>query len=376
MLLEERRRMNIPLLRDHIKTYLLKLQKEKAKHEADLMEREQRKKFFRGWTSDRILAMNEEELYSYVSQLWAMRIWVNKRYVVNKMIKENGFDKLKSGLADLVWGSDSVESRWDRFRLNVRHVGPAMMSELLCHVHPDVCILWNRRAYVAFRYLDVDGLPRYDYQLNGKKYAELSKDAKQIANEMAAMGAGSVDLLTVDYFLWDELQVEDTLTQIHKKDRLPVAEPQGAEVVEKLDPATAEFVHNDVRDKLADIGRWLGLTADTEVEVGQGAVVDAVWEATIGNMGRIIYVFEVQTKGSVDSLILNLLKSMNNPAVQGVVAVSDAIQLEKIKKEAYEVKGLGEKLKYWNYNEVLDVHESLQEVHGAINKLGLVPEGF
>jgi hypothetical protein len=44
---------------------------------------------------------------------------------------------------------------------------------------------------------------------------------------------------------------------------------------------------------------------------------------TIGNMGRVIFVFEVQTKGSIDSLILNLLKSLNNSSVQGVVAVSD-----------------------------------------------------
>lgn len=67
----------------------------------------------------------------------------------------------------------------------------------------------------------------------------------------------------------------------------------------------------------------------------------------------VIYVFEVQTKSSIYSLILNLLKSLNNPAVQGIVAVSDATQLEKIKKEASEVKGLGDKLKYWEYTEVV-----------------------
>lgn len=368
--------MNISLLREHIKQYLDNLAKDKSKHDEDLKEREERKAFFQGWTSERILAMSEDQMYAYMSQLWAMRIWSNKRYVVTKMINENGFDHLKSELANLVWGSDSVESRWDKFRLKIRHVGPAMMSELLCHVHPKTCMLWNRRAYVAFRYLEIGGLPRYDYQLTGKKYLELSKDAQQIATEMLSMGATDVDLLTVDYFLWDELQVEDTLTQIHKKGAVAIAKPAETEEVEKLDPATAEFVHNDVKDKLAEIGRWLGFNTETEVKVAEGSVVDTVWEATIGNMGRVIYVFEVQTKGSIDSLILNLLKSMNSPAVQGVVAVSDIVQLEKIKKEASAVKGLGDKLKYWDYKEVLDVYESLQEVYGAINKLGLVPEGF
>jgi hypothetical protein len=36
--------------------------------------------------------MNEEDMYSYISQLWAMGIASNKRYVVGKMIKENSFE--------------------------------------------------------------------------------------------------------------------------------------------------------------------------------------------------------------------------------------------------------------------------------------------
>lgn len=39
------------------------------------------------------------------------------------------------------------------------------------------------------------------------------------------------------------------------------------------------------------------------------------------------YVFEVQSKGSIDSLILNLKKAQSNAAVQAVVAVADEEQL-------------------------------------------------
>ena len=99
-------------------------------------------------------------------------------------------------------------------------------------------------------------------------------------------------------------------------------------------------------------------------------------ESTIGNMGRIIYVFEVQTKGSIDSLIINLLKSLNNPAVQGAVAVSDAVQLDKIRKHAEQVPNLGAKLRYWDYKKVLEVHDALEMVNESINSLGLVPQGF
>ena len=113
-----------------------------------------------------------------------------------------------------------------------------------------------------------------------------------------------------------------------------------------------------------------------EKNVAEGSRVDAVWETSIGNMGRIIYVFEVQTKGSIDGLILNLLKSMNNPAVQGVVAVSDKEQLEKIKKHAENVGDLSKKLRYWDYEEVLQNHEALELVNESINRLGLVPDFF
>lgn len=104
-------------------------------------------------------------------------------------------------------------------------------------------------------------------------------------------------------------------------------------------------------------------------------MVDAIWEVSIGNMGRITYVFEVQSKGNIDSMLLNLLKSRNNPSVQGVVAVSDAAQIEKIKKEAATLNGLND-LKYWDYNDVIKVYEHLSEAFGSINSLGLVPNGL
>ena len=135
------------------------------------------------------------------------------------------------------------------------------------------------------------------------------------------------------------------------------------------------FDHNDIRDKISEIGAFLGFKLSIEKKVADGAVVDTLWEATIGNMGRIIYVFEVQTSGSIDSLILNLIKAHSNKAVQGIVAVSNSTQLEKIKKEVYSTP-LKNHLKYLDYTEVLKIHEALQYATEKINTLGLVPDGF
>lgn len=364
--------MNMDLLRKHIKAYQKRVKADPEKHMGESAERLERRRFYQSWTRERIIGMTVDEFEGYLSMLWAMLIWGNKKYITNKMIEDNGFDVLKNELAELVWGKSSVDVRWDRFRSIIKGIGPAMMSEILSHVHPDECMLWNRRAFAGLNYLGVKNLPRYNYQLTGRRYQELSGTTKKIADELAAYGFKEADLLTADYFIWEELQVESNLSQMFKK-----AEEEDAPVeVEKADNETSEFIHNEIRDKLADIGLWLGLESQTEVKVADGSRVDTIWQQTVGNMGRVIYVFEVQTKGGIDSLLMNLLKSLNNPAVQGVVAVSDAQQLERIKKHAAGVQGLKDKLKYWDYTKVLQIHEALETVNGEINSLGLVPSGF
>jgi hypothetical protein len=93
-------------------------------------------------------------------------------------------------------------------------------------------------------------------------------------------------------------------------------------------------------------------------------------------MGRVIYVFEVQSKGSIDSLLMNLLKAWNNPAAQGVVAVSDLKQLEKIKDQSAQLSDLAKGLRFWDYEEVLKIHEGLEMANESINKLSWVPDSF
>ena len=73
---------------------------------------------------------------------------------------------------------------------------------------------------------------------------------------------------------------------------------------------------------------------------------------------------------------MNLIKANNNPAVQGVVAVSDKKQLQKIKDQSAHITDLSKGLRLWDYEEVLKVHEGLEMVNESINKLSLVPDSF
>lgn len=364
--------MNKVLLRKHLESYRQTIEHEDEKTREERAERASRVEYYQSWTADRLQTMSPEDFYEYISKLWAMLIWGNKQYVVDRLIEDNGLDTLRSELKLLVWSKDELPSRWDRFRKKIKGMGPATISEILGHTHPEECALWNRRAYVGLNYLGVEGLPRYDYQVDGKRYVELCETVREIAEAMEEAGLKDHNLLAADYFIWEELQVEKNLSEVTRKSS-PI---EMSQEVAKADAVTAEFIHDEVKQKLADIGQWLGFASKNEVKVADGSIVDTVWESTIGNLGRVIYVFEVQTKGSIDSLLLNLLKALNNAAVQGVVAVSDEAQIEKIRKHAAGVPGLKEKLRYWDYTDVLATHESLEGVNQSINALGLVPQGF
>ena len=119
---------------------------------------------------------------------------------------------------------------------------------------------------------------------------------------------------------------------------------------------------------------FLGFDAETEKMIGHGSRVDVIWSTRIGNLGAIKYVFEVHKSGSVENLIINLLKAANNPFVQKVIAVSNVKQLERIKKliEDLQQPELSKKIVYWNAKEVERLHEILSEANTIIEKLELV----
>ena len=175
----------------------------------------------------------------------------------------------------------------------------------------------------------------------------------------------NVDLLVVDYMFWD------IIYPFSKKEK-------SIETIDdiQIEKDEKQFIHNDIINQIIEIGQWLGFESKSEVKIADGAVVDAIWQAQIGNMGKVIYAFEVQTHGSIDSLILNLQKATNNFAVQAIVAVSDEKQIEKIKKESKGIRDIETKLKTWDYREVIEMHDCLERSNEIINNLGLVQDSF
>ena len=356
--------MNQEKLNISIKEYLKQIKKV-GDIEA-INERKERKEYYQSWSKEKIINMTEDEFVEYIGKLWSMIVWGNKKYIADKIIEVNGFENIKNMLINLLYGKEEIEKRWNRFYKNIKQIGPSSMSELLSYINPDEYVICNKVTCACFKYLEVPKVPIHNYQYTGENYKRLCDEAKKIKNKMLESGIYGVDLLIVDYMFWD---IVDPLSKnddiIQKNDEKIIIENDDK-----------QFIHNDIINQIVEIGQWLGFESKAEVKIADGAIVDAIWQAQIGNMGKVIYAFEVQTHGSIDSLILNLQKATNNFAVQAIVAVSDEKQIEKIKKESKGIHSIETKLKTWDYKEVMEMHDCLERSNEIINNLGLVPDSF
>ena len=328
-------------------------------------ERNERMQYYQGWTKERIKKMTSDEFVEFIGKLWSMIVWGNKKYIADKIIEINGFENIKNMIIDLLYGTDSIEKRWDRFYKAKTRLGPSSMSELLSYINPNEYVICNKVTCACFKYLGVEKVPTHNYQYTGANYKRLCDIGKQIQQEMVKEGIANVNLLIVDYMFWD------VIYPMSKKELVQVPEEEIP-----IEKDTKQFIHNDIINQIVEIGQWLGFESKSEVKIADGAIVDAIWQAQIGNMGKVIYAFEVQTHGSIDSLILNLQKATNNFAVQAIVAVSDEKQIEKIKKESKGIHSIETKLKTWDYTEVMEMHDCLERSNEIINNLGLVPDSF
>ena len=59
---------------------------------------------------------SEADLVEMMKPLWAILRWGNREKHILKVIEENGLDYLRKKLANLLYGSDALETRWDDFR--------------------------------------------------------------------------------------------------------------------------------------------------------------------------------------------------------------------------------------------------------------------
>lgn len=336
---------------------------------ADLQARKERIDLYADLlSSEGIVVIDEQNFGKLISTLWSFAMWGNKSYLLSKILKDNPLEELKPKLSDLLYGDSPLEERFDHFRQETTHFGPATISELLSFVHPDECGLWNKRARDALEILGFsDAFPFLNtYQISGQQYVSFNALLRDISQELAEHQIVDLDLLGVDYFLY-EVQKYPSEIQIEEK-------PVGVnEVPEKLE----DFNHDEAIEQLLTIGQWLGFEVEKEKTIAHGARVDVIWQARVANLGVVTYVFEVQRRGNVDALILNLQRAQNNPTVQRLVVVGLEDELTRVRNEVNTLReDFRRMVGYMDISDLLRATDLVSELSNIINKLELVKSEF
>ena len=94
--------MNKSKLQSAVTAFIKDKKANAAYYDENWNERNERKAYYQSFTKGKLLAMTEDEFFEYMSKLWSMVMWGNKRFVVDKLIADNGFETLKKQLAELL----------------------------------------------------------------------------------------------------------------------------------------------------------------------------------------------------------------------------------------------------------------------------------
>jgi hypothetical protein len=249
----------------------------------------------------------------------------------------------------------------------VKGLGAASITEILAFVHPQTCGLWNDIARQALELLAFE-VP-HKRQISGAEYESFNESVLAIRDILEGdHGIGGLDMLGMDYFLYAVWETGRDLV---------LDEDGTAPAVPEEPIAEEDFDHDEIIEELINIGQWLGFQAEKEKMVARGAVVDAIWQARIANLGAVTYVFEVQRHGSIDSLILNLQRAQNNPTVQRLIVVAATGQIERIRNEiATMPESFRKSVAFMEVREVIRSAALISELSGIIGKLELVRSEF
>jgi hypothetical protein len=300
---------------------------------------------------------DESSLLTIANNLYAFGWWAKKEWLVDNWIESaGGIENLRKNFEVLLYSDLKLADRFDTFRKNVKGMGAAVISEILTYFDPHEYGIWNKRVRRGLLKLGIERLERgVDVgklgvsNVSGRDYEAIIRTLKEMVGLLKDENTlRNPDLLDVDYFLSYLVDLQDIEDG---KDEVPD--------------------HGEIVDMVLNIGKGLGFDVLKEVPLASGTRLDALWSAQIGNIGELKYVFEVHVKGSIDSLILNLMKAAQDPAVQKVVAVSSEEELEKIKREALTIKNLADKILFWDIREVVRANELVDDLMDTMRRLGL-----
>lgn len=146
---------------------------------------------------DRIAKLTSDELATLIKDLWATNIWHNKDYKADKLIKDNGLDKVRASLEELFYGDATLEKRWDGFRATIKGFGPSSLSEILTFHDAQSYALVNLKPYRVLPLIGFSISPVND----GKSYRKAVEEIGKAKSLLQENGLKDADFIVTDFFI-------------------------------------------------------------------------------------------------------------------------------------------------------------------------------
>jgi len=320
---------------------------------------------------EHIPKLTEEEFGILLKQLWALNFWGNKDFKVQQVLQQNGIEKLRRELEQLLYGSARIGNRYDIFKEHVKGFGPAILTEILIIMFPRDFCLWNEKPKNVLPILGMnDLLPDrvFKVQIIGDDYEKCNQLLKLVGEELQHSGVkgisdpGTVDFWTVDLFMWYLYDAVPFIKQVS---------PQVSISFTTTLPTTISS-HEEAQAILLELGNLLGYdgtyTADPSKEydskilerkgkLGEIATLDKLppftFERLLGPIRKIDVIwfqeeipqacFEVEHTTNVkDGLLRELNVSRVSPARLFIIAPEDQrtkFESEISREPFYRIKG-------------------------------------
>ncbi len=157
--------------------------------------RAERKRYYQSFDYNQIINMTQENLLEYIKKLWSVM-----PVSAFKIIDKNGFDNFKNKLANLLYGSGSIQERFDDFYNNIVEFKVKAMSEVLSLNYPNNYMIWNSKVESLFNLIGLDNITPPDFNYNYNWYKKLLNYGEIIRKKLSDKIGRELDLLDADYF--------------------------------------------------------------------------------------------------------------------------------------------------------------------------------
>ena len=124
-----------------------------------------------------------------------------------------------------------------------------------------------------------------------------------------------------------------------------------------------EFTHREIQEIIAEIGEILGYSTELEFEY-----YDVVWRETAKNQ-RLSHVFEVQSKGNIDSAFAKLKRAYDAQRSKPFLVLSTERDTNRANQSLErEFREIGEVITIVSFAEISRVYKNLQSISTILPK--------